>query len=258
MKKKTKIIILAIGALYVIGNMQQNDNKKNENSSKVGDTTAESESFTESMNFSSESVNIFSETDLEIITRTGHPTYYGSVISSHTIWDDVPKNKIIFADKNETFGNETIISMSAYKNSDLIRSIHITFSNFENPINYTIEDVLPIVSSYMPYDIIDKYYHYTGSRLIAPNEDNSKREKYYTFSYGLTEEGRSSYYEKIHEYSGSIDVVITTDDNDIVDNFYIDFGVPRWMSSLDLNKYHQETWECNLRNNSSETTEAFN
>ncbi len=218
-----------------------------ENSSFTNDILAEnaknSDNFPET---SSESIHTTTETDLEIISRPGHPTYYGSVASSHIIWDDVPQNKIIFGDQNETFGEETILSMNAYKDSDLISSINICFSNFETSTNFTIEDVLPIVSSYMPFDIIKKYYHYEGSKLLVPDNDNKKRTKYYTISYGLTDEGHTAYYNGTHDYSGSIDIIITSNENDIIENFSITFGTPRWMSYLDQNQYHQETWTCNL------------
>lgn len=266
-KKKTLSVVFSIWFLFcmIIGESQgtQNDlpverdnsittdsNNGIENEhSTANDTPQSAVSNYKSQENINTSENVSVETDLEIITRSGHPTYYGSVASSHIIWDDVPKNKIIFGDKNESFGNETILSMEAYRNSDLIRCINVHFSNFEEPPCLTIEDVLSIVSSYMPYDIIAQYYHYKGSELLVPDDDNHlKHEKYYILSYGLTEEGSEAYYKGTHEYSGSIDVIITTDENDIVNNFYINFGTPRWMSSLTLNSYHKEIWECDLTN----------
>lgn len=269
-KKNTLSIVFAIWFLLcmVIGGSQGNKNDlpierdanivtnsineiENEHSTNANDTLQGTMSNDESRENIDTSETDTSETDLEIITRPGHPTYYGSVASSHNIWGDVPKNKIVFGDEdeNESFGDETIISMEAYRNSDLIRCINILFSNFEEPPCLTIEDVLPIVSSYMPYDIIEQYYCYNGSKLLIPNDDNHlKYEKYYILSYGLTEEGSESYYKGTHEYSGSIDVIITTDENGIVNNFYINFGTPRWMSSLTLNDYHEEVWKCDLVN----------
>lgn len=198
---------------------------------------------------------------MEIVTRSGHPTYYGSVESSHTIWSDVEKDKIIFGDDLSTFGDKTILSMSAHRDSDLIRGICISFSNFEQPVTFDIEDVLPIIASYMPYDVMDKYYQYNGSKLLAPDEDTLEQEKYYIISYGLTDDGKDGYYEKTHEYSGSIDVIINTDKDGKVDNFSIGFGTPRWMSYPNKNNYHQDYWQCDLYNfkndkNSASTTES--
>lgn len=186
------------------------------------------------------------ETDLEILTRAGHPTYYGSVEASHTIWSDVEKDKIIFGDEYTKFGDKTILSMSAYRNSDLIRGIYICFSNFEQTVTFDIEDVLPIIASYMPYDVMDKYYQYMSSELLVPDDDNTlNREKYYIISYKLNDDAKTN---NEHEYSGSIDVIITTDKDGKVNNFSVGFGTPRWMSSLDTNNYHQDYWECDLYN----------
>lgn len=244
---KAKAILSVISAIWLIIALSNDSPPTTDTATELAGNESTIETAETSSLSEEETENIATETDLDIITRAGHPTYYGSVAFSHVIWDDVPKNKIIFGDKSATFGDETILSMNAYRNSDLIRGICICFSNFENPPDFTIEDVLPIVASYMPFDVIEEYYHYNGSKLLVPNDDNEqKQEKYYILSYGLTDEGSEAYYNKIHEYSGSIDVIIITDENNIVDNFYIDFGTPRWMYNLTLNSYHRETWECNL------------
>ena len=205
----------------------------------------------DSLNTKENGENVSSETDLEIVTRVGHPTYYGSVAASHTIWDDVKKEKILFGDDIGSFGDETILSMSAYRNSDLIRGVCISFSNFEIPVTFTIEDVLPIIASYMPYDIMDKYYQYSESKSLVPNSNNtSTYDKYYIITYLLNDDGKKAYSEGAKEYSGSIDVIINADENEIVDSFSIGFGTPRWMQSSNLNKndYHQEFWDCDLYN----------
>lgn len=244
---KAKAILSVISAIWLIIALSDDNPPTTDTSTGLAENESTIETTETSSLSEEETESVIAETDLDIITRAGHPTYYGSVASSHVVWNDVPKNKIIFGDKSATFGDETILSMSAYRNSDLIRGINICFSNFENPPGFTIEDVLPIVASYMPFDVIEEYYDYNGSELLVPNDDNEKKqEKYYILSYGLTDEGSKAYYEKKHEYSGSIDVIITTDKNDIVDYFYINFGTPRWMYNLTLNSYHRETWECNL------------
>lgn len=183
--------------------------------------------------------------DLEIIVRQGHPTYYGSVEVSHTIWNDVPKGKIVFADSFDKYNDDTILSMSAYRNSDMIRSIGIYFANFEQVADIDVETALHIASSYMPYEVMDKYYEYKGSERIVPNETKKEGFTYYVVSYRLTEDGSKAYYAKEHEYSGTIDVIIQVDKG-IVHSINISFGTPRWMSSLSQNNYNREEWSCNL------------
>lgn len=204
------------------------DNKSQES------TSSKSNAIEESLN-----------SDLEVITRKGHPTYYGSVETSHSVWRDVKKGKIIFADSIDNYNDTTILSMNAYRNSDLIRGISVNFSNFEEPCVMTVDEVLPIIASYMPFDIMDMYYQFDKSELIQPDKD-SNGEHYYVISYNLTDNGKESYYSKEHEYSGTIDVIICANKEGGVETFDIKFGTPRWMSSLSTNSYHQVEWNCNL------------
>lgn len=184
--------------------------------------------------------------DWEIITRIGHPTYYGSVEVSHSIWGDVERKKIIFADGYDKWGDTSILSMTAYRGSDLIRGIYVSFSNFDEPMEVTVDEILPVIASYVPYEIMDKYYQFKRSQLIVPDETKDNKDKYYVISYSLTEDGNAAYYVKEHEYSGSIDVIIEASENGVVKNFDIGFGTPRWMSSLSVNSMHQEEWACDL------------
>ena len=190
-----------------------------------------------------ETVSADASDDISIITRDGHPTYYGSVEESHKVWDDVEKGKIHFGDKSYGHNDKPILSMSAYRNEDVIRSIDVNFENFNNNPNLDIDEVIPLVASYMPYDIMDKWYVFGRSELIA--SDDGTKANYYVITYSLTDEGGDAYYSKEHSYSGSIDVIIQVHD-DIVQSFNISFGTPRWMSSLKQNKYHTEEWLCNL------------
>ena len=188
-----------------------------------------------------------SNSDLEIITRENHPLYYGSVDQSHTVWDDVTGGKIVFADGYDKYQDSTIIYMDAYRNSDLIRNIEIYFSNFEKPVNYSAKDILPIVASYMPFDIIEKYYNFDKSEKLLPNKKNTEKTSYYIITYSLTSDASNAYYSGEHEYSGSIDVIMTINEDKKVESFRIGFGTPRWMSSLSMNGYYTKSWKCNLK-----------
>lgn len=187
-------------------------------------------------------------TDWEIITREGHPTYYGSVEESRSVWGDVEKGKVYFAGSLDKISENAILSMSAYRNSDLIRGIGVSFSSFEEPPMLTIEEVLPVIASYMPYEVMDEYYTFMRSELIAPDDEESGESRYYIVSYCLTDKAKESYYSQNHEYSGTIDVQIYADKNNYVTGFSIGFGLPRWMFSMTQNNYHTEEWACDLYN----------
>ena len=220
------------------------DNAKSANEEQSSTIDAEETTENDKSDNAAE-VEIVNETDMDIIMREGHPTYYGSVAVSHEIWDDVEKNRIHFADKNYGYKDNPILSMDAYRNSDLIRQVLINFTNFADAPSVSLDDAIRIASSYMPYDVMDKYYEFKGSMLIVPDESKKDEASYYVVSYRLTDEGSKAYYDKEHEYSGTIDVIIEVDD-DIVQSIDITFGTPRWMSSLQKNSYIQEEWTCDL------------
>lgn len=185
------------------------------------------------------------ESDRDIIMRKGHPTYYGSVEQSHVIWDDVEQGRIHFADINYGYNDKPILSMDSYRNSDVIRQVIINFENFNEDIDLSIDEALKITASYMPYDIMDQYYVFSGSRFIVPDESHKDEPKYYIVSYRLTDAGSEAYYAKEHDYSGSIDVIIQASDG-IVRNIDITFGTPKWMNFLSKNGYQEEEWSCDL------------
>ena len=182
-------------------------------------------------------------TDWEIITREGHPTYYGSVEDSLSVWGDVAKGKVHFAGSVDKIEENTILSMSAYRNSDMIRGIGVSFSSFEEPPTLSIEEVLSVIASYMPYEVMDEYYQFRNSELVTPDNEESEETRYYIVSYNLKDEVKHSYE---HDYSGTIDVQIYVDKNGYVGGFSIGFGLPRWMASMTMNSYHTEEWACDL------------
>ncbi len=184
--------------------------------------------------------------DWEIITRDGHPTFYGSVEASHLIWDDVEKGKIIFPDGYDRWGNNTILSMEAYRNSDLIREIYVSLENFDIPTEKNLDEILPVIATYMPYEIMDEYYEFSCSYSIEPDEGKEDDDIYFVVSYVLTDKAKDAYYKKEHEYSGSIDVIVCVLENGQVKNIDIRFGTPRWMSSLKTNSRHKVDWSCDL------------
>ena len=180
-------------------------------------------------------------TDRDIIMRSGHPTYYGSMEKAYEIWSDVEPGRILFGDNSYGTNSKMILSLTSYRNSDLIRGVFINFENFVEENDYSIDDAIKIAASYMPFEIMDQYYEFSGSEQIVPDESRKDDASYFVVSYRLTEEGKN----EDHPYSGSIDVIITMS-GDTVQNIDITFGTPRWMNSLSMNEYHTAEWECDL------------
>lgn len=177
-----------------------------EKSNSVPDVADETEKL-ESVTPETSEIEQVVYTDIEIVNRENHPTYYGSVTNAHETWADIEKGKILYGNSlYEKYTDSTIISLDSYESEDIIRSLGIYFSNFEFPVEISIDDALLIASSYMPFDVIEQYYEYKNSYMIEPDEESGEESSYYIISYTLTESGRSAYEKREHTYSGSIDV----------------------------------------------------
>lgn len=186
------------------------------------------------------------EHDIDVLTRAGHPKYYGSVKESHKVWKDLEDTeKIIFGDSKGNSVDKAIISMSAYKDEDLIRSISIDFTKFDAAPPSDLDSILRLTAEYIPFDVLDQYYQYGGSKKIVSNDTGKPRKECYVISYHLTPNGKDGYYKKEHQYTGSVDVIITYTDN-TPQYINIQFGTPKWMGFLSKNGYHSEEWNCNL------------
>ena len=98
----------------------------------------------------------------------------------------------------------------------------------------------------MPYDIMSQYYERLRSWRILPDAQAASDDIYYVISYALTDDGKAAYASHEHEYSGTIDVIVETNSDGIVQNFSIGFGTPKWMSFLTTNNRHSEEWYCDL------------
>ena len=180
--------------------------------------------------------------DMEIIKREGHPKYYGSIKQSHEVWNDVPKTKIHFADGSYGYNDKPILSMSGDERTDIIKSIIINFENFENNPEIELDEIIPMIAEYMPYDIMDKWYVYSSSKAVVPDNIEDGKESIYHIAYRLTDEAKKS---KEHNYSGSIDVMINVK-NDTVKSVNFTYGQPKWMLYPEQNGYHYDEWKCDL------------
>ena len=196
------------------------------------------------------------ETDLEIIRRVGHPTYYGSNTAAHAVWGDLEKGKIHFADDSTNYSSKykPIIYLDGYtqgEKNEIIREVVLYLSNCADVSEgVNVATALQIASEYLPYDIIDEWYEFNRSYCIVPLEDNVEdKEIDFFISYRLTQEGSDAYYAKKHNYSGSIDVHLEGIDEEHITTISIGFGTPRWTSSLDLNGMKQVDWEYDFLSN---------
>lgn len=208
----------------------------------IGSTLEDDSSNTQTTATAESSLN----EDLEIITKKDHPTYYGLTTQAHKVWDDVDKEKIVFPDSFDKYSDKTILVMGGYsldEENSIIRDIEVYFQNFSTAADISLDEALKIAGSYIPYDIISKWYEFNESYCLQPEDSTSDDATYYVVSYHLTDAGSNAYYAEEHSYSGSIDIIFELSQKQVVNYFTIGFGTPRWMSSLGTNSYKAVDWE---------------
>lgn len=85
--------------------------------------------------------------------------------------------------------------MDAYLNDngigyqDKIQQVEIYFSNFEEKPDISLEEAYRISASYLPFDILDKYYVFEESYILTDKENGTKR---YIINYALKDQFRNS------------------------------------------------------------------
>lgn len=230
--KKAIFLFVALAmclSLYACGN-------------SVAADTESAEAFTE---ISAENSTPPVNADWEIITRTGHPRYYGSTSEAHKIWQGVAKEKIVYADSYHDYSDETVLLMTGYsreEKNEIIRGIEIYLENFEEPMAISLEEAIQLANGYVPYDIIAEWYEFEHSYCIKSKD--SQDDTCYVVEYGLTDEASDAYYANEHSYSGRITVIFYTDSTTgNVNTITVGFGTPKWMGFLEKNGYEKTEWE---------------
>lgn len=180
-----------------------------------------------------ESTPVVSESPMDILTRPGHPTYYGSLDQAREIWGDLDKDVVLI---DRDYKDGALMLLDGYLGEDTIHTVELYFGNFGTPVSF--EEAAPFIAEYLPDDM-DQYYTFMSSEKIVPDEGVDK-DTYYVVSYSLTGSGE-------HSYTGSLDVIMQESDGSM-QTTSIRFGTPRWMSSLHTNSYHIEDWSCDLCN----------
>lgn len=188
----------------------------------------------------------FAKSDLGILTRNNHPTYYGSIKQAKEVWKDVSKDKVKIS--NGSSGNlkdTTILSIgNSDRNSDLIKYVEIYFNRFSTKKPTTLNEVLKITAEYLPSDIMKKYYSFDESYKVTP-KDGREKSNFYVVSYHLNEKGKAEY-SKNHSYSGTVDIMIEENHDGSFGCISIKFTAPKWLWFLDKNGYERQKWDCDL------------
>lgn len=216
--------------------LSKNENKElNEEENKISDSEEIPNKTKNEINLKEsnkkENKTKTSEID-KIILSKGHPTYYGKLEDAKKYAKKVSKKHIVVEGR---YDKDTVLFIDGY--DQIIRDIEIYPKNINEVI--TEEKAIDIVDKYLPKDVLNKYYREPSYELYKP-EDNSKN-TYKVINYGLTEEGSNSYYNKEHNYSGQVTVIIEEGKNG-VESIVFKFGTPKWMNFAHTNGYNVEEW----------------
>ncbi len=150
----------------------------------------------------------------ELVTMEGHPVLYDYLSEAHTFWDNYADERIDFGDDvfyNPETGKtalsiETYLSLEHALDEHMIRGFNI-FPNKE----ISLSEGLDIVKTYLPLDILKKWYALEWSKCYYSEENNTYQ--YYVL-YTPTESGKESIDKQglDYNYAG----VSLTVQNDIV------------------------------------------
>lgn len=185
------------------------------------------------------------ENDWSIITKEGHPQYWDSVEQTHLFWDSAEKGKILFPDSRNSYDSKKIIIMGSTKNEngiDVTDNIEVYFQNSTDPILITVEEVLPVVASYLPIEAMKAYYE-IGDAFIAIPKEGENGETHYIALYWITEEGKAE--DQDLPYRIFIEIQV---DNETVKMFRITNMIPKWTYYLERNGYLEEQWDFDFLN----------
>lgn len=172
-----------------------------------------------------------------ILLNEKHPVYYGNLKDAKNFSENFSEKTVVVDDQYSFDSEKTLLYISGYDNS--IRDIQIYLDKTNERV--TEKKGLKIANSYLPKDILKKYYSEPSYEKYIPKDTSKSIFK--VISYGLTEYGHQ-YYEKEHKYQGAV-TVIFEEYNQEIKTITITFDEPRWMFSAEMNGYTVEEWKIN-------------
>lgn len=150
----------------------------------------------------------------ELVTMEGHPVLYDYLSAAHTFWDNYAEKRIDFPDDHfdDFQAGKTVLIIDAWLSTERELEEHIMrgFEIYPNK-EISLNEGLDIAKSYLPLDILRKWYALEWSKCYYSEENNTYQ--YYVL-YAPTESGKESIDEQglDYNYAG----VSLTVQNDIV------------------------------------------
>jgi len=131
----------------------------------------------------------------QLVTMEGHPVLYDYLSSAHTFWDDYADGRIDFPDDyfDDYERGKTALIIFAYRPEHMIRKFEI-YPDEE----ISLDEGLNLAKSYLPMDILKKWYVLKRSECYFFEKDN---EYWYSLLYVPTESGEKSIEESGLDYN---------------------------------------------------------
>lgn len=176
----------------------------------------------------------------ELITIDGHPVLYDYLSTAHKVWDEYADGRIDFADdySDDYKAGKTVLVVDAYTAIEQGKEEH-EIKGFEiyPSEEMTLDNSLEIAKSYIPMDILEKWYSLAWSRKYIKEE--SER---YEILYTPTENGKAAFDSQEKDYNY---VAISIH----IENGNVEFiGISSTNPLSRMPGYQQQEWEYDLLN----------
>lgn len=126
----------------------------------------------------------------ELVTMEGHPVLYDYLSTAHTFWDSYAEKRIDFPDDyfDDFQSGKTALVIDAWLSleRDLDEHMIRAFEIYPNK-EITLDEGLNLAKTYIPLDILGKWYEISQSEKYYFEKENRYR---YSILYVPTEEGK--------------------------------------------------------------------
>lgn len=150
----------------------------------------------------------------ELLTLEGHPVLYDYLSAAHTFWDDYADERIDFGDDvfYDFETGKTVLTIETYLALEHALDEHmIRGFNIYPDIEISLDEGLSLAKSYIPIDIMKKWYALKTSECYRFVESNSYD---YMLFYVPTESGKENIDQQKLDYN-YVEVILHVE-NDVV------------------------------------------
>lgn len=182
----------------------------------------------------------------ELLTMEGHPVLYDYLSSAHAFWDNYAEERIDFPDDyfDDFQSGKTALVIDAWLSLERDVDEHMIrdFEIYPNK-EISLDEGLDLAKSYLPLEIMKKWYYLSNSECYYSQEDNRH---YYYLLYVPTESGKEEIEKLENKYSynyvmlllyvknGNVDVICIRSTNTVPREIY-NYEAQEWTYDFLIN-----------------------